>query len=173
MARTTQIAKCRLSTGLIPPWNIDVLLIWPYRRQSAARDLMDSDMTSAAANCVEAAQLIYRLFRALDEKDDALVGSLFASQGTWQRQGRLLTGPSEVAAALAERELDRNTIHVISNVQVAAASDGTLICVYYLTAYIGNGGTPMALGAILDCRDEMISTSLGLRIIAKTSRRLL
>jgi hypothetical protein len=140
---------------------------------SEARDTMNSDMTGATATWVQATQLIYRLFRALDEKDDALVGSQFANQGTWHRQGRLLTGPSEVAAALAEREPDRNSIHVISNVQVATASDGAAICTYYVTAYISSAGTPMGLAAILDCRDEMISTPLGLRIVAKTSRRLM
>ncbi|HUA25045.1 MAG TPA: nuclear transport factor 2 family protein [Steroidobacteraceae bacterium] len=134
---------------------------------------MGEEAASATANYVQATQLIHRLFRALDEKDDALAGSFFADEGTWHRQGRLLTGPPEVVAALGQRDPSRNTIHVISNMQVANAGDGALICTYYLTAYISSGGEAMALAAILDCRDEMIATPRGLRILAKTSRRLI
>jgi len=133
---------------------------------------MDDEAASATGNYVQAAQLVHRLFRALDEKDDALVGSFFANEGTWHRQGRLLTGPPEVVAALGQRDPSRNTIHVISNMHVTSAADGALVCTYYLTAHIGSGGEAMAPAAILDCRDEMIATPRGLRILAKTSRRL-
>lgn len=118
------------------------------------------------------AQLVYRLFRGLDEKNDRLVGSLFAPHGTWERQGKRLTGPEEVVQALAQREPGRSSIHVISNLQVMR-EDGCMVATYYLTAYVGKDAATMTLAAILDCRDEIVSTEDGFRISAKSSRRMM
>lgn len=118
------------------------------------------------------AALVHTLFRGLDENDDAAVGDCFAETGTWMRQGTLLTGPSEVRAALAKREAGRSTIHVITNIQVLRLADGGLSARYYLTAYVGTEGKASAFAAILDCRDDCVATPLGLRISAKTSRKL-
>lgn len=116
--------------------------------------------------------LVYDLFRMLDEKNDLAVAAAFAPNGVWHRQGVELTGHAEIVRALAAREADRQTVHVISNLLIHPRDNDCWTARYYLTAYLAAAPAPLRAVAILDCRDEIERGPDGLRILLKTSQKL-
>lgn len=75
---------------------------------------------------LEIERVLYRFFQALDERryDDQV--TQVAENGTWLRQGKLLTGPDEIRSAMEERPVDFHTAHLISNLIVEPAGSEAL-----------------------------------------------
>lgn len=116
--------------------------------------------------------LIHSLFRGLDGKDDDLVGQCFAEDGTWMRQGKLLTGPAEIAYALSDRDPGRRSAHVITNMQIMPRQGGGWLARYYLTGWVALDLQPLRVATLLDCADEIDERPEGFRIVRKTARKL-
>jgi hypothetical protein len=95
------------------------------------------------APCAEIAigHALHDFFQALDERRyDDQVGHLTPA-GTWLRQGKLLTGPDEMRAALEERPADFHTAHVISNL-VARPAAGEARATFLATVFAHRGDRP-------------------------------
>lgn len=122
-----------------------------------------------------AVALVMDFFAALDRRSHAEVAAWIAPEGTWHRQGRALTGPEAVRAALDARPAGRSTCHVITNVRMRRRDGQRVHLTYYLTAYeaIEVEAPAPRLAAILECEDVIEHLAQGVRIVEKTSRRLL
>ena len=83
----------------------------------------------------QCAQAIAHFYLSLDQGDTEGLLSCVAPDTVWLRQGKTLTGPEEIRAALAERNPDRITSHQYSNLQVTMEDATTASAVYYLTVY--------------------------------------
>jgi hypothetical protein len=59
-------------------------------------------------------QSLAAFYRHLDESRFSQAAQAFATDGTWQRQGKLLMGPQEILKALNERSKSLRTRHVLS-----------------------------------------------------------
>jgi hypothetical protein len=81
------------------------------------------------------AQLIHQLFYFLDEADYPKLVALFLPQGTWKRQGELLTGHVQILSALSKRPATQRIRHVISNVFLSATEPTSVTLTAYMTAY--------------------------------------
>lgn len=84
-------------------------------------------------------QLLARLYYCLDESRYADLVAVFASDGIWHRQGKALKGHAEILAALKARPATQVTRHVISNIWVSVADDGSMNSVGYLMPYVHTG----------------------------------
>lgn len=114
---------------------------------------------------------IHNFYRELDTPGhEAQVANAFDGQGEWMRQGKLLTGPQEVEAALRLRDAGRRSAHVVSNFQLEKRDDGEWVTRYYLSAYAAQADQPLQLLGIVDCSDQLRMRDGGLRIVRKTSR---
>jgi hypothetical protein len=96
---------------------------------------------SPASTLSASAQLIHQLFYCLDEADYPQLVELFMPQGTWKRQGELLTGHAQILLALAKRPTTQRIRHVISNTFLSAAQPATATLTAYMTAYRFDNGT--------------------------------
>ena len=84
----------------------------------------------------QCAQAIAQFYLSLDEGDTEGLLACVASDTVWVRQGKTLTGPEEIRAALMERNPDRITSHQYSNLTVVLDEGGTsATATYYLTVY--------------------------------------
>ena len=81
------------------------------------------------------AQAIAQFYLSLDQGDTDGLLSCVTQDTVWLRQGKTLTGPDEIRAALAERNPDRITAHQCSNLHVTLEDATTATAVYYLTVY--------------------------------------
>jgi hypothetical protein len=119
----------------------------------------------------EAAQVLLRFFHNLDsDKYDALV-ALMASDGVWNRQGKVLRGPGMVMEAMHARPKGRRTRHIITNLVVDAVDDSHAEAVFYLTVFAHGGGAaegepaplepPLSIGTY---REKLVRTAEGWRI---------
>lgn len=54
-------------------------------------------------------------FRHLDDRQYDALAALIAPHGVWRRQGKLLTGPEQARAALANRSATMRIAHLITN----------------------------------------------------------
>ncbi|TKR53309.1 nuclear transport factor 2 family protein [Allopusillimonas ginsengisoli] len=117
---------------------------------------------------------VYRFFRALDARDHAGVAGLMAARGTWVRQGTSLVGPEAVLQALEERDPQRVTAHIVSNLWIEIATETEAQARFYMTAFETRSGqdTPQMLG-VRDCVDDLILEDGTWRIWRKESRRIL
>ncbi|WP_238875819.1 nuclear transport factor 2 family protein [Achromobacter xylosoxidans] len=125
----------------------------------------------AKATC-EAVVLAF--FHALDTRRHEAAAALIAPDGTWLRQGQLLTGPREVLAALEARPPQRTTCHVITNLRLLEYDGSRAMVGYFLTAYDSDpqvqGGAPR-LVAIRDCQDRLAVHGQDWLLAEKRSRR--
>ncbi|AHC47376.1 nuclear transport factor 2 family protein [Achromobacter xylosoxidans] len=125
----------------------------------------------AKATC-EAVVLAF--FHALDTRRHEAAAALIAPDGTWLRQGQLLTGPREVLAALEARPPQRTTCHVITNLRLLEYDGSRAMMGYFLTAYDSDpqvqGGAPR-LVAIRDCQDRLAVHGQDWLLAEKRSRR--
>jgi hypothetical protein len=101
-------------------------------------------------------QLIHQLFYFLDEADYPKLVALFTPQGTWKRQGELLTGHAQILNALAKRPTTQRIRHVISNSFLSAAEPATATLTAYMTAYRFDNGSPTT-GAVTISRPFRLS----------------
>ncbi|KRC77850.1 hypothetical protein D3C87_348610 [compost metagenome] len=133
-----------------------------------------NDKTSL--RCEDAAAQVLNFFAALDQRRHDDVAQLMASDGIWHRQGRALTGPADVAAALAERDPARETAHIVTNLRAELTDAGRARVRFYLLAYESrtDGGPQEAaprLVAIRSCTDELVHTESGWRFASRASHR--
>ena len=137
-----------------------------------------------------ATALVMKFFAALDTREHRVAANLMAPDGVWWRQGRQLTGPAAVLAALEQRPANRHTCHVVTNVQFAHVDDQRAELSYYLTAYeslvddapegaasadgaTARGAAPVRLAGILLSEDQLTVIDGQWRIHRKSSRRML
>ena len=59
---------------------------------------------------------VIRFFRALDDREFALLAPMLAPGGFWNRQGTELRNEAEIMAAMAQRSLTMRTHHLLTNV---------------------------------------------------------
>lgn len=64
-------------------------------------------------------QSLAAFYKDLDESRFSQAAQAFASDGTWQRQGKLLIGPNEILKALNERSKSLLTRHIMSSTVVS------------------------------------------------------
>ncbi|MFY1874748.1 nuclear transport factor 2 family protein [Achromobacter xylosoxidans] len=125
----------------------------------------------AKATCEE---VVLAFFHALDTRRHEAAAALMAPDGTWLRQGQLLTGPREVLAALEARPPQRTTCHVITNLRLLEYDGSRAMVGYFLTAYDSDpqvqGGAPR-LVAIRDCQDRLAVHGQDWLLAGKRSRR--
>lgn len=84
---------------------------------------------------IQCAQAIARFYLSLDEGNTEELLACVASDTVWLRQGKSLTGPEEIRAALAERNPERVTSHQYSNLLVTLDDATKATARYYLTVY--------------------------------------
>ncbi|KWU21518.1 hypothetical protein AS148_02170 [Achromobacter xylosoxidans] len=132
-------------------------------------DRMQTEHAKAACEAV-----VLAFFHALDTRRHEAAASLIAPDGTWLRQGQLLTGPREVLAALEARPPQRTTCHVITNLRLLEYDGSRAMVGYFLTAYDSDpqvqGGAPR-LVAIRDCQDRLAVHGQDWLLAEKRSRR--
>lgn len=130
---------------------------------------MQTEPAKAACEAV-----VLAFFHALDTRRHEAAAALMAPDGTWLRQGQLLTGPREVLAALAARPPQRTTCHVITNLRLLEYDGSRAMVGYFLTAYDSDpqvqGGAPR-LVAIRDCQDRLAVHGQDWLLAEKRSRR--
>lgn len=130
---------------------------------------MQAEHAKAACEAV-----VLAFFHALDTRRHEAAAALIAPDGTWLRQGQLLTGPREVLAALEARPPQRTTCHVITNLRLLEYDGSRAMVGYFLTAYDSDpqvqGGAPR-LVAIRDCQDRLAVHGQDWLLAEKRSRR--
>lgn len=118
--------------------------------------------------------VVLTFFHALDTRQHDVAAALMADNGVWMRQGRRLSGPHDVLAALNARAAERSTCHVITNLRLVDGDDTRATVGYFLTAYDSvpqeQGGAPR-LVSIRECQDVLVKTAGGWRLADKRSRR--
>ena len=120
------------------------------------------------------ANIVYKFFRALDSRDNDVVVSLFARDGVWVRQGISLLGPEAVRAALEQRDPARHTAHLVTNLRVEQATEGTARVRFYMTAFETTASNPASqMLGVRDSVDDLVLQEGHWRIARKESRRLL
>jgi hypothetical protein len=89
----------------------------------------------------EAAAVVHRFFRYLDDGDYDRLAAMMAADGVWHRQGKMLRGPAMVLEAMKARPAGVITRHLVSNllVDVAAPDHAEVSC--YITVYAHTGET--------------------------------
>lgn len=118
--------------------------------------------------------VVITLFRCLDARDHAGASTLFATDGTWDRQGQTLCGPDQIQQALDRRQAGRHTAHVITNAIVTIKDEVQAQVSFLLTAYeTSTTSNEARLAGIRSCVDELIYESAQWRIRARRSKKLL
>jgi hypothetical protein len=85
-------------------------------------------------------QVMTKLLYWLDERRyDDLVG-LFASDGLWYRQGKVLKGGSQIMEAMEARSATYTIRHVMTNFLVTRFDGDVAEAVGYVTAYANDSG---------------------------------
>ena len=93
------------------------------------------DATEALSASLAAERLIARLYHALDTHQPDVLGTLFAPDGVWHRQGKALKGPNGIVEELRLRPKGRTTLHIVSNFIADAIGDREMQTTYYLTVF--------------------------------------
>jgi hypothetical protein len=88
----------------------------------------------------EILHLINRLFLFLDERRYADLAALFAPDGCWHRQGRVLRGRDAIVGALSARSATMRICHVITNGLVEVVGEGRAEAGCVMTAYRHDDG---------------------------------
>lgn len=90
-------------------------------------------------------QAIADFYAALDGFDEVAMGSFFADDGVWLRQGERLVGPQAVDTALARRPTGRLSLHQVTNLQLRAQAEQQWQARYLVQVY-RHDGTPDSTG---------------------------
>ena len=120
------------------------------------------------------ASVVCQFFSALDTRDHRQAAELMARDGTWLRQGVELVGRDAILKALEQRDPQRATAHLVSNLRIESADENRARVRFYMTAYETRPGvtSPQLLG-IRDSTDDLVFEEGGWRIWRKDSRRVL
>lgn len=120
------------------------------------------------------ASVVCQFFSALDTRSHQQAAALMAREGTWVRQGVELVGREAVLKALEQRDPQRATAHLVSNLRVESADQTRARVRFYMTAYETRPGaaSPQLLG-IRDSTDDLVYEDGNWRIWRKDSRRIL
>lgn len=119
------------------------------------------------------ARVIYQFFHGLDARNNNAVARLMSRDGIWMRQGTALKGPDAVRKALDERDPNRRTAHVISNLYVEDSTLNTARVRFYITAFETNSDTSVAqMLGVRESIDELVLEDGEWRIAFKESRRI-
>ena len=97
---------------------------------------------AAAMSLPECMQVTHQLFYFLDESKYHDLVSLFTSNGTWHRQGELLSGREQIMQALVKRSTTQRIRHVITNGFIESQSQSleqTQIVAYMLAYRFDDG----------------------------------
>lgn len=118
--------------------------------------------------------VVYQFFRGLDSRNNEAVANLIARKGVWIRQGVALQGPDAVRQALEQRDPERQTAHLVTNLWVEQSTESTARVHFYMTAFETKPDTPepQMLG-VRDSIDELVLEDGFWRIARKESRRIL
>ena len=89
----------------------------------------------------DAAQVVVRFYRYLDDRDYPALAGLLTSAGEWHRQGKVLHGGEAVIAALSSRSPTMRIHHLLTNVfAVGDGADGAEVTAYMLVVRHEPGG---------------------------------
>lgn len=80
------------------------------------RSGLDGGTRVMSATPLDPAQTVIRFFRALDDRDNAALAGLLASDGEWHRQGAVLRNAAEIDAVMATRSATMRIHHLLTNV---------------------------------------------------------
>nr|WP_232372607.1 nuclear transport factor 2 family protein [Acuticoccus mangrovi] len=94
-------------------------------------------MGQAAELAIE--KQIKRFYVALDSRDFDVMAAVMTPDGCWRRAGKDLRGREGLLAAMDKRGTDRHSRHLLSNVLVDVADDGTAAAQFYSTAFVYTG----------------------------------
>jgi ketosteroid isomerase-like protein len=128
---------------------------------------MPSSDTDIRQACADVAS---RFFRCLDRRQYDELASLFASGGTWVRQGAELRGRDAIVAALAQRPATLVTRHLLSNVWVDIESPETAHVHYDVSVYARTEAGPPRHSQILSGVDRFIRVGDAWRIDRKEAQ---
>jgi hypothetical protein len=119
-------------------------------------------------------KMTLRFYLSLDTREHAAAAAMFAPDGTWHRQGVLLTGPADVLAALEKRSPDRSTAHVLTNVWAEALDPDHARVHYYVSVRekIAKPGEPVLIraGGVQFSTDHYVRLADAWRIQSKRSQ---
>jgi hypothetical protein len=119
-------------------------------------------------------KMTLRFYLSLDTREHASAAAMFAPDGTWHRQGVLLTGPADVLAALEKRSPDRSTAHVLTNVWAEALDPDRARVHYYVSVRekIAKPGEPVLIraGGVQFSTDHYVRLADAWRIQSKRSQ---
>jgi ketosteroid isomerase-like protein len=87
----------------------------------------------------DAANLVHRFFRHLDDCAYDKLAALMARDGVWHRQGKALAGPAMVQEAMKGRPAALMTRHLVSNLLVDAVDADHAEASCYVTVYAHTG----------------------------------
>lgn len=100
-------------------------------------------------------------FRHLDERQYEALAALIAPQGIWRRQGKVLTGPGQARAALAQRSPTMRIAHLITNLACELKNEHQCSVRGYMLVVRHDPGSavagPLPLKGIESIRDLQVS----------------
>ncbi len=114
---------------------------------------------------------VIRFFRAIDDREYAILAPLLAPDGVWLRQGKELRNEAEILAAMAQRSPTMRVHHLLTNMYTEACGDGEVeVCAYMLVVLHDSksestGPSPLSgIDSIRTMRARLRQTELGWRI---------
>ncbi len=118
------------------------------------------------------AQTVVRFFRALDDRDYGVLGSLLAKGGVWHRQGAELRSQADIEAAMAKRSPTMRIHHLLTNLYAEPRGEDEADVVGYMLVVRHDSGVEPAgpsplqgLENIRTTRARLRKTSNGWRIL--------
>jgi hypothetical protein len=80
-------------------------------------------------------RIVIDFLNYIDHKRFQEAADLFAGDGIWIRLNDVLTGPEHIFQVIASRPTAQCERHVVSNIQLAAPKDGTMIAIAYVMTF--------------------------------------
>ncbi len=87
----------------------------------------------------DVADRVLEFYARFDEWDYVGMLPMFADDGTWDRNGQVLTGHAQIAAMLDARPRAQVVRHVITNLRVTPSAATRASAAFYITAYRAEG----------------------------------
>jgi hypothetical protein len=87
-------------------------------------------------------QTVARFFRALDERDYAVLARLLAEDGVWARQGAELRTEGDILAAMAGRSPTMRIHHLLTNLHTEPAGEDEAEVTGYMLVIRHDDGAP-------------------------------
>ena len=127
--------------------------------------------TLQQTNTLGPVDTIMRFFRALDEREFALLAPMLAPDGIWTRQGTDLRA-ADIEPAMADRSRTMRVHHLITNAYAEPGGDGEAeVCGYLLVVRHDShvepkGPSPLSgIDSIRTMRARLRQTAAGWRIV--------